>query len=183
MSKKLILLVSFLVLLATSSAMVLYGILTTDDPGLANPDARWKKASFPLLVDTSAYTPGADAHKHAVQATKGAIDQTNTRLGFTAYKLANDEVEVEIAITIGVPKTVRVDSTAPVTSSFTSAREAGGSFELRGMGGFWDACTIETSNAGTDALLSLVLQHELGHCLDLAHDESRLSIMRDEQTL
>lgn len=183
MSKKLMI-GSFLALSAIALGTVLYGVLTNDEPGLTTPNARWKKSDFPLRVSTQAYSIKPDDHDHAVKRVRDAIEQTNGRLGFTAFADVDDDSEATIAVTVGVPQNVIMESPRePITASFTSAREPGGSYELRGMGGFWDTCIIETSNTGTDALLSLTLQHELGHCLGLAHDESKLSIMRKKQTL
>jgi hypothetical protein len=43
-------------------------------------------------------------------------------------------------------------------------------------------CEVTTSNTGDEEMELLVLEHELGHCLGLAHDDFELSIMRRVQT-
>ena len=154
--------------------LIVYGVLTHEEPGLKNPEAAYPKTAFPLSVSGESYTaegtiPLTSDHKSAM---KSAIEDVNSRLDFTVLKMVKpSEKLADWTVTIGVPH----DDTW---------EGPGGNYVLSGDSRTkeWSSCTIQTSNTGTRALLYLTLYHEFGHCLGLDDDEqSAVSIMRPVQ--
>jgi hypothetical protein len=93
------------------------------------------------------------------QAVADAVDIINQRLGRRVLRAGDDCL---IHVNVGVP----LDP----------------SWRHEPGGRAWrchDSCCIETANTGTSEMLSLALQHELGHCLGLADetDVNAVSIM------
>lgn len=165
----------FIVILSVVAiALIVYGVTTHEEPGFKNPDARWGK-DFPLTVEVQAYSIRPDDNIRATRVAKDAIDSMNEFVDFEVFKYVDDgEDRPAIHITIGVP----VD--APDSEAIEdgpSLKEAGGFYELHGKKGLWWFCVIETGNTGSDEILYYTLQHELGHCLDLDHDDYERSIM------
>jgi len=156
------------------AGLVAYGVLTHEEAGLTTPEAAWPKDKFPLSVSGESYTsegstPLTKDHKSALSSV---IEDTNSRLGFKVLKWAPKGTDLaDFTVTVGVPHD-------------DSWESAGGHYALSGDSRTkrWSSCRIETSNTGTNLMLYLVLYHEVGHCLGLAHDEqSNVSIMRPTQ--
>lgn len=155
-------LIGFCVFAALVTFLTLYGWATHSEP--TTTDARrWESA--PLDVFAAGYGDGLDSDERG--SLESAIATTNRRLGFTAFRLKDDGSAPVIAI-IGVP-------------SEPGWMDPGGTAVLRSDGDQITGCRIETSNTGTLEILTLTLRHELGHCLNLAHDDFERSIMRPTQ--
>jgi hypothetical protein len=158
-----------------AAALIAYGVLTHEEPGLMKDgSATWPQELFPLKVSAVSYR--ADDHTALTgdhkDALKSAIKTINGRLSFKALQRVGLEETASIKVTIGVPQ----------QKGFV---DPGGHFELRTSS--LDktqlvACDVFTSNTGTQELLGLTLEHELGHCLGLAHDPFDASIMREVQS-
>jgi len=141
---------------------VILGVTTHKEPVFMHPGKSWD--STPLGVACTGYVESRESDCEVVE---GVIDRINTRLGFRAYRLS-DGVDPSVTITIGVP-------------SEQGWIDPGGDAELSWQGDRFLSCRVRTSNTGTSELLFLTLHHELGHCLDLAHDDYEQSIMRPVQ--
>lgn len=163
----------FLGLTVVCAALVAYGVLTHEEPGLKNPEAAWPKDKFPLTVSGSSYT--AEGNKSLTKDHKSAlgsaIDTINSRLDFKVMRWAKAGETALITVTVGMPHDETWEG-------------PGGHYILKGssVAKEWSSCEIQTSNTGTQELLYLTLYHEGGHCLGLAHDkQSAVSIMRPVQ--
>lgn len=158
---------------ALCAGLVVWAVLTHTEAGLVRQDVRWNRSRFPLKVFVHGYDvsePDAD------KAGKHALQQINERLGFQAFQQISLADAADIDIEIGVPQDTKPEP--PSGAMFDSLAEPGGMYRLIGnQESRWDKCYIATSNTGTDQLLDQVLQHELGHCLGLAHDDFDSSIM------
>jgi hypothetical protein len=180
--------VIFVAVLATAAALIVYGVLNHQEPGLLGacweddevvryeedgarecPEARWNPGLFPLLVAVISDNPHPPADPE--ETVRFVIDKINTRLGFEALRADfSDGMCLDqhaICIQAEVP------------------HEAGW-MDANGDAHFWRSsmgqyCTVRTSNTGTSELFGLVLEHEIGHCLGLAHDSYENSIMRAVQ--
>lgn len=151
-------LLAFAALLAVAAGLLVYGLYTYDEPGFTDPAASWSKT--PLLICIE------QGDKDLVFTV---IASTNTQLGFDAL-IVNPRPEdtCDITVRMGVAVEVSVD-------------EAGGRYVLERHGDTYTHCAVETANTGTTELELLVLEHEMGHCLGLAHDDFDASIMRPVQ--
>lgn len=159
--------IAFAVIVALSVAalvLVIVGVVLHDEPGLANSRVRWYRV--PLLVGCRGYVPAAD---DACSVAEDVVGTVNHRLGFAMLKWA-DEPVVDIAIVMRAPVEAGAD-------------EPGGNYELRGSAGLYVRCDARTMNvSAADDLEWLVVYHEIGHCLGLAHDDGlEVSIMRPVQ--
>lgn len=141
-------------------AGVLYGVSTHTEAGLMQVTPEWAADDFPLTVCPSSYVEPQEA---AVLAVHNAVSTTNTRLGFKAFEI-DCQGTPAVTVIVGVP-------------AERGQMNEGGVADIRPR-----SCAVQTANTGTAELLDLVLQHELGHCLGLAHDDFESSIMRPRQS-
>ena len=155
-------------------ALIVFGVLNRNEAGLLNPEVTWRSSEFPLLMEVDVYSveaPSEEDVQRAHEATDDAISFINDRLGFEAYRRVDLVPRNHVHVLVGVPQ----ESVNSDTIGESGIADAGGTFSLSGSEAHWTHCNIQTSNTGN--LLDLVLKHELGHCLGLAHDESSRSIM------
>jgi len=125
----------------------------------------WAEGEEPLAVCSSAYIgDSAGARK----MTSDAIGTINQRLGFKLYTAA--DVDCDVTVVVGAP----VDVGTPWS-------DPGGHADYDPSVTSGVRCRVVTANTGTDELLFYTLEHELGHCVGLAHDDWDGSIMRRVQ--
>jgi len=166
-TKNVVMWVVFGVLTVVVIALVIVGVTTHHEPGFmpTQETAQWDRSEFPLTVCDGSY-PNEERmvtdEDHAV--TVYVVGTINTRLGFTAFQVTNDRSACSVPVVYGVP----------VEEGW---QDPGGAATLSPH-----HCSVVTSNTGTVGITQLVLQHELGHCLGLAHDDFESSIMRPVQT-
>lgn len=148
------------------AVLVVFGVLYTREPGLIDQVPQWKVGDFPLRLCATTYPNSSlsSTHKSAVQTT---ISWINKRLGGEYFTYVKEKCTVEVQLD------------APIESGW---RDPGGHSALQHSGAVATKCLVETGGtAGAGDLTLLVLYHELGHCLGLAHDESASSIMSPVQ--
>jgi len=148
---------------------VLLALLLTAcaEPGFMPTRPHWEVREEPLTVCASAYDGmGAYTDAGIVKMTTDVLSTIDSRLGFKLYQSATDDCD--ITVTVGAP--VEAGWRDPGgDASFDPARTSG----LR--------CAITTANTGSDEILFYVIEHELGHCAGLDHDDWDGSIMRRVQ--
>jgi hypothetical protein len=143
----------------TVAVMLVYGIVTHTEAGFMEERPLWEPGDFPLTVCASSYVET----EHRTDAVAYAVATTNSRLGFDAYVLMPvGTTACSVSIVLGAP--LDVGATDPGGDAVFDSRVPA-------------HCAISTVNTGTAELTQLTLQHELGHCLGLAHDDFRSSIM------
>jgi len=139
-------------------SLIVYGVVTHTEEGLLEEPAQWR--SYPLSVCAASYV---GANGFAVDRVAEALEVTNRRLGVSAF-VASHSNDCDVRVVLG----------APVEPGWL---DPGGDATITS---YPPSCTARTSNVSGE-LLDLVIQHELGHCLGLAHDTSQDSIMRPTQ--
>lgn len=150
----------FALLCATALAGVIYGVVTHEEAGFMEGHPRWQPGDFPLVV--CVFDDTDDDFRHASQ-TVGLI---NDRLDFSALHVVAAPYpgsRCQVNVTYGAP-------------SAAGEMDNGGYAEM-----LPGSCEVGIVNVSGE-LRSLVLQHELGHCLGLGHDDFESSIMRREQS-
>lgn len=144
----------------TIAALVLtvVGVTTHEEAGLELEIAPWEPADFPLMVCGARYGagyPGAPEVDDAVRVI-------NTRMG-TQLLVSAEAVHCDIEVMLGAPLDV------------SAREEPGGAMHFIRVDGR-QVCEVRTLNVH-GAREVLVVEHELGHCLGLAHDDFDSSIM------
>lgn len=170
----------------TAFVLVMVGVFTHEEPGLMGacwadrqveryedtgakecPEMKWQRSAFPLYTAVRTNNPHPPGDPHDV--TKSVIDKINGRLDFKAFELDDGAQGLcveghSVCVEIGVPHE-------------TGWMDTSGDASFWRSDDFGMACEVRTSNTGTREMLHLVLEHELGHCLGLAHDSYQKSIM------
>lgn len=152
-------------------AALTYGITTHTEPGLMRTTPGFTAADLPINVCPGGYVPDVESTRHAFSAAQAAVDVTNQRLGFDALRVSEPHDGTPgcthgVSLLIGVP-------TDHASTGYPGVDPGGAALFHAGD----RECAITTTNTGTDELLDLVIQHELGHCLGLDHDCWAGSIM------
>lgn len=175
MSKKLWII--FALSCVVAAGLVVYGVLTHEEPGLRRSDVTWSKGDLPLVVQEDPYVMSDDNAEDARKMVGSVIKTINNRLGFKILEHDNSKHDHQIHITIGVPQDASMD--VPADFDGMTSKDPGGAFRLSAYPGgkIWQFCKIQTSNTGTDGILHDTLYHELGHCLGLEDDDYETSIM------
>lgn len=153
------------VLCVVSIAGVIYGVTTHTEPGFMDTTPGWAPSDFPL--DVCVYTYTSDSPQGPASADDGdnaryVIGLINDRLGFPTYRIRL-EGECDVVVVYGAP-------------AEAGWQDPGGSAEIRDH-----FCDVAISNVHGE-LQTLSVEHELGHCLGLDHDDYETSIMRRTQT-
>lgn len=154
-----------IVFIALMGVLTVVGVYTHTEPGFTEQDRHWR--GTPLTVACAGHVPAED---DACEVAEHAVGVVNARLGFGMLSWLGRAADADIKITMRAPVEVGVD-------------EPGGHYELHYANGVYSRCEVRTMNSsggGTD-LEWLVVYHELGHCLGLAHDTAEISIMRPNQ--
>ena len=154
----------FSVIFLAAITLLVIGIVTHEEPGFSNPEAQWVS---PVTVTCAGYVPEED---EACDVAEDVVGVVNSRLGFEMLRWDPTNVGGSIHITMRAP--VEVGGSGP-------CGQPGECFELRGSGDTYTECRMQTMNAsgGAGNLEWLTVYHGLGHCLGLAHDDYKQSIM------
>jgi hypothetical protein len=161
-------LVLVLTLAVIAVVLVVVGVMTHSEPGYMRTVPGFTRADVPVQVCAGAYSPDEAGTRVARSAVTDAVRTVNGRMGFELLTMNHRDGEGcthGILVTVGVPYE---------HSHGHTIVEPGGSANFVSRSRF---CEITTTNTGTDELLGLAIQHELGHCLGLAHDPFPSSIM------
>lgn len=155
----------FAVLCVVSIAGVIYGVTTHTEPGLMDTTPGWTPSDFPLEVCVYTYTsesPQSAASAEDLGNAHHVFDTINDRLGFPAYR-AHVRGGCDVMLVYGAP-------------AEAGWQDPGGSAEISDH-----FCDVVISNVHGE-LQTLAVEHELGHCLGLDHDDWEGSIMRRTQS-
>jgi len=186
--------VYFLVVLAAAGGLLAWGLTHDDEPGLMETAPRWDRAKFPLRACI-----GPDDDPEDLDEARAAIRVTNERLGFEALRLLPQDYHLhdghDCLVILDLHEPLDMCEVEGGATSFSY--RAQGANEWRGLEPPRDAKerqeheTFMIESSGTHTALvsvcevgvaeerSLVLQHELGHVLGLAHDPGNgVSIMQ-----
>lgn len=132
----------------------------------------WDEDEAPMTVCVHDYVGDGIASSSLVA---GVVNLINKRVGFSLYVMS-EQPECDVDMTIGVP----VDVIADVPEG--AWVDPGGYAIIHYDRVDGTRCEVGTSNTGTTDLLFFTVEHELGHCLGLTHDDWTGSIMRRVQT-
>ena len=145
----------FGIILVLAAAGVVYGVITHEEPIFTNQSKSWNHT--PLVVVGVDPSPGG-LRSHNQEDLETAVRNVNQRLGFQMLRLAGvQEPERDIVV------------------EFEAAYDAdtwdapGGHYQLRSQGATYTACEVALALVHGEVQL-LSLEHELGHCMGLAHD-------------
>lgn len=156
----------FAVLCVAAIGGVIYGVTTHEEAGLMeNVRPVWERRPAPVGVCVLSYGQALATQEDAGHAS-GVVSEINARLGLDVFEMVDEGTRCVVPVTYGVP----------VENNAATQIDPGGSATLSDT-----MCSVELYNV-TGELKSLVLMHELGHCLGLAHDTTNAaSIMRPVQ--
>lgn len=178
------------VLCVVSIAGVIYGVATHDqrDANLMEGFEPWPADQFPLRVCVHSYAIEPLVEHDDRENIRHVISEINDRLDFEAFTLVAGRTPDEpfrspephpgvrdchVILTYGVPHESVADSTGRERWTVV---DDGGAAEFRD--GY---CYASTTNVFGE-IRTLVVMHELGHCLGLDHDDFETSIMRRSQS-
>lgn len=188
-TRNIVMFLGIVLLFAVAGTLVIVGIANHEEPGLMGicweddgsvsyevdgsdecPEMIWNHAP-PFVVTAVTDNPHASDPR---AATRGVVETINHRLGFELLQFDSGECgeNVDICVTTGVAHEPGFMDTSGSAAHF--AVDVDGELPVL-------HCEARTSNTGTRELLGLVLQHELLHCMGLAHDDFDSSIMRETQ--
>ncbi len=149
------------------------------EPGFMLTRPHFAALDVPISVCPSDYVLGR-ADEGARKMTAWAIGTSNERLGFALFKMMDAaQTDCDVTVVIGTP--VDVGPAFDVQTHADDAARAGGDARFDPATLTGTRCAITTSNTGSDEILGYVLEHELGHCAGLDHDDWDGSIMRRVQ--
>mgnify|MGYP001610842968 FL=1 len=157
--------------------------LLSDDHGFQYEGVRWENELLPLNITCIGSTSDYDAECGAVWDAAGTI---NSRLGFAAFRefsTAQNRDPYRVIVTTGLPidspnSAVQHSNGVDGTRERSEIEMHNGAYStLRWRDGYFHDCHIGISTIPHSELMFLVAQHELGHCLNLADDFTRASIM------
>jgi hypothetical protein len=144
-----------------------FALLAGCSPGTFMPVyPHFERSEVPLTVCVSAYEGDAvGARKLADYAITTAYTD---RLGFKLYTMQPaGSQECDATLIVGVP-------------AEAGWRDPAGTCEFDPTQITGTRCQMATSNTGQDDMTTLAIEHELGHCAGLAHDDWIGSIMYPE---
>lgn len=147
---------------ALAIAGVVYGVMTHEESGWMAEGPLWQESDIPVSVCPATYSNLVATNSDTAHALY-VVSLLNSRVGSEVYRVSSDP-DCSLTLTYGAP-------------SQQGWQDPGGSATLN-----WGAhlCDVEISNV-TGEIRTLVVYHELGHCLGLAHDNYDSSIMRPVQ--
>lgn len=164
------------VLAVVSIAGVIYGVATHQEAGLMEGFEPWPQTPVRVCVSSYAIQPRAESAD--LENASYVVGVINRRVGLDLLSIVDPTAphpgvrDCNIILTYGVPHEVVLD---PPSRNRWTVVDEGGAAEFRD--GY---CMAATTNVFGE-VQTLVVMHELGHCLGLAHDDFDPSIMRPVQ--